>query len=174
MLKKNLFVFLLLLVSFFWAVKLIKAAEEASVAATVSAVSLSVSVADGSVSYGTLSVGSSATTAINDGDALTDSQAAVNIGSTDQKISVRGQNSSPDNWTLAAAPAGETYSHDFCTSDCDGTPSWTDLSTGNQALVASLGVGATQNFDLRLRMPTSTTHYDPQTISVTIQAALPD
>jgi len=168
--KEKIFAILLLIGILWWSVKLIRAAEESAVTATVTATNLSVSVADATVSYGGLSVGTSATTAINDGDSLDDSQDAVNIGNTDAKFNIRGMNSTPDNWTLAADPASEIYSHDFCTSSCDASPSWTALTTSNQTFVASIGVGSTQNFDLRIRMPSLTTHYDAQTVSVTVQA----
>jgi len=168
---KKFFAVFLLAVVFFWAVKLIKAAEESSVTATVTAQSLSVSVADGTVSYGVLGVGTSATTATGDGDALSDSQDAVNIGNTAEKFNVRGQDST--NWTLGANPGSETYSHDFCTSNCDASPSWTALTTSNLTLVASIGIGSSQNFDLRLRMPSSTSTYTSQTVSVTVQATTP-
>ena len=41
------------------------------------------------------------------------------------------------------------------------------------SLVASIGIGSTQNFDLRLRMPSSTSTYSSQTVSVTVQATTP-
>lgn len=168
--SKYFFLLLLFLFVFSFLVTA-KAADEESVTATVTAQSLALTVADASISYGTLGVGTSATTAINDGDSLNDSQDAVNTGNVSEKFNVRGQNSV--GWTLGANPASETYSHDFCTADCDGTPTWTYLTTSNQDLVASIGVGSTQNFDLRMRMPSSTSTYTSQSVDVTVQATTP-
>ncbi len=169
--KEKIFAILLLIGVLWWGVKLVKAAEESTVTATVTAQSLSVSVADASISYGSLGVGASATTAINDGDSLTDSQDAVNIGNISEKINIRGLDSAA--WTLGTNPASEIYSHDFCTSSCDASPSWAYMTTSNQTLVASIGIGATQNFDLRIRMPSSTSTYTSQTVSATVQATTP-
>ncbi len=88
--KEKIFAILLLIGVLWWGVKLVKAAEESTVTATVTAQSLSVSVADASISYGSLGVGASATTAINDGDSLTDSPDAVTIGNISEKINIRG------------------------------------------------------------------------------------
>lgn len=169
--KEKIFAILLIIGVLWWGVKLVKAAEESTVTATVTAQNLSVSVSDASISYGSLGVGTSASTAINDGDSLSDSQDAVNIGNLAEKFNIRGQDSTA--WTLGANPASETYSHDFCTSSCDASPAWTALTTSNADLVASIGVGSTQNFDLRIRMPSSTATFTSQTVSAVVQATTP-
>ncbi len=74
-------------------------------------------------------------------------------------------------WTLASTPGANTYSHKFCITDCDSSPTWGPLSIGYTELVASLAVGgSTPPFDLQIYTPSSTTDYNTQTVNVTVQA----
>lgn len=145
-----------------------RAATEGSVAATVTAQNISLTVADGTVTYGTMGVGSSAATIAS---GLNDSQDAVNTGNITSKFNVKGQASTA--WTLGANPGSEIYAHKFCTTSCDASPSWTALTTSYATLVASIGVGATQNFDLILYTPSSTATFTQQTVSVMVQVTTP-
>lgn len=139
-----------------------------SVTATVTAQNLAISVADGTVVYGSMGVGTSkATTATG----LNDSQDAVNIGNTDAKMNIVGQTS--PNWGIGPSAGNEIYAHKFCTSGCDGTPSWTPLSDEYAELVASIAVGGTQNFDLIIYPPTITANYTSQSVNVTVQVTSP-
>ncbi len=144
----------------------VRATDTGTVTATVTVQNISLSVADGSVTYGVLGVGKSAATIAS---GLNDSQDAVNIGNTASNINIKGQNST--NWTLGGSPSAETYSEKFCVTNCDASPSWTALTTSYQTLKTNLAVGGTQNFDLILYSPSSTSNYTQQSVDVTVQAS---
>lgn len=144
----------------------VSAATSATVTATVTVQNVAVSVSDGTVAYGTLGTSSSANTASGD---LDDSQTATNDGNVATDFNIRGQNSA--NWTLAASVGADQYKHDFCVTDCDGTPTWTALTTSNQSLASSVASSGTQVFDLRINTPSSSTNYTSQSVDVIVQAS---
>ncbi|HUW24702.1 MAG TPA: hypothetical protein VMW04_03695 [Patescibacteria group bacterium] len=168
--EKFFFVIVLTVVSLFVLISLVgvRAADTGTVTATVTAQNIALTVSDGTITYGTMGIGSSAATIAS---GLNDSQDAVNTGNVTSKFNIKGQNST--NWTLGANPGSETYSHKFCTSSCDASPSWTALTTSYATLVASIGVGATQNFDLIVYTPSSTANYTQQSVDVTVQVTTP-
>jgi hypothetical protein len=174
--SKKLTIISLLALLFFWAVLIdvnVRAATTASVTATVTAQNIAVIVDDGTVTYGTLGVGSSqVTTSIAGG--LDDTQGAVNAGNIPQDFNIKGQNSvgSPG-WALMATPGADQYAHKFCTSNCATTPTWISLGTGYTALTTSIAVGATQSFDLVLFTPITSSDYTQQSVDVTVQAVAP-
>lgn len=142
------------------------AATSANVAATVTMQNVSVTVSDGTISYGTLSSSSSSNTTFG---GLDDSQTATNNGNVAQDLNIRGQNSAA--WTLAASVGADQYKHDFCITTCDTTPVWTALTTSNQTLQAALAASGTKVFDLRLNAPSSSTSYTQQSVDVIVQAS---
>lgn len=151
-----------------------KAADTGAVAATVTAQSISLSVVDGGVSYGTLGVGSTKNTT-NAGTNLDDSQIVTNTGNVSENFNIKGMNSTSSGvgWTLASSPGANTYTHKFCNVNCDASPTWGPLSIGYTELSTSIGVGnSAPPFDLQIYTPTSTTDYNEQTVSVTVQATL--
>lgn len=140
------------------------AAETASVTATVTAQNVSVTVADGTVAYGTTSLGSSKNTV-----ALSDTQTATNAGNVTSQLNIKGQNSTA--WTLAGTAGSDIYVHKFCTSTCATPPTnYTALTTNYQTLSASVAASGTQNFDLELTVPSSTSSYTQQSVDVIVQA----
>lgn len=168
--ERFFFIIVLTFVSLFALVSLVgvRATETGTVTATVTAQNIALTVSDGTVTYGTLGVGSSYSTIASE---LNDSQDAVNTGNVTSKFNIKGQNSG--NWTLGANPGNETYSHKFCTSNCDSSPSWTALTTSYTTLTSSIGVGQTQNFDLIVYTPTTTANYSQQQVDVTVQVTTP-
>lgn len=140
-------------------VKLIQAADTATVTSTVTVQNISVSVADGSISYGTLAIGSSKSTS-----ELGDSQVATNDGNITETINIKGSNSI--GWTLAAVPGVNQYSHKYGVGQ-------SALTINYQTLVTSIGVGQTYRFDLAVYTPTSSSTYTQQSIDVTVQAISP-
>jgi len=141
------------------------AATTSTVTATVTAQNVSVSVSDGTISYGTL-----ATDANNDTttSGLNDSQTATNGGNINVDFNILGQDSAI--WTLGGTTGVDIYTHKFCTTDCDSSPSWTALTTSYQTLSSSVSESGTQDFDLQIGTPTSTTEYTEQSVDVTVQA----
>lgn len=149
----------------------VRAATEAGVTATVTVQNISVTVADGTVVYGTLAVNTSKDTTSG---GLNDSQTVTNDGNVTSTINIRGTNSA--NWTLAAVAGSEQYVHQFCTSGtgvpdpCDAAPVYTALTTLNQTLAANVAAAGTKLFDLKITTPTATANFTQQSVDVTVQA----
>lgn len=140
------------------------AAETATVTATVTAQNVSVTVSDNSVTYGTMSLGASKSTIT-----LSDTQTATNAGNITSQLNIKGQNSA--GWTLAGTAGADQYVHKFCTSSCSTPPTnYSALTVNYQTLSASLAASGTQNFDLELTVPTSTSTYTQQSVDVIVQA----
>lgn len=139
-----------------------------SVSVSVTLQNVAVSVTDGTVDYGTLgtSVTQGTTTS-----GTNDSQTATNDGNVTVNLNIRGQDTAA--WTLASTAGANQYVHEFCTSNCDSTPTWTDLTTSYQTLVSSVGVSGNQVFDLQISTPTSTVSFAAQSADVTVQAVAP-
>lgn len=144
----------------------VKAADTAIVAATVTVQNISVTVSDGSVAFGTLSSNSSA------GTNSADTQSATNNGNITENLNIKGQNSG--NWTLGATAGSDQYVLKFCTSSCTTPPtSYTALTTNYQTLASSIATSGTQTFDLYITTPNPSTVFTQQTVSVTVQAVSP-
>lgn len=143
------------------------AATTATVGATVTVQNVSVSVADGTVTYGTLGLNATADT--NPADL----QTATNDGNVTEQFNIKGMNAtgSTQTWTLAATAGSAQYIHGFCVATC-GTPptNYTALTTSYQTLAASVAASGTQTFDLYINTPTATTDYTTHTADVTVQA----
>lgn len=144
----------------------VKAAQTASVTATVTVQNISVSVSDGIVSYGTLAL--NATTDTNPADL----QTATNDGNVTVDFNIKGADSAA--WTLASTNGANQYVHSFCTAVCGTAPAnYTPLTTNYQTLASGKAPAGTQTFDLYLLTPTTTSSYVQQSVDVTVQAALP-
>ena len=146
----------------FW---IVKAADTGTVTATVTAQNISVTVSDGTVTYGTIATSSTSDTASGD---LDDSQTANNNGNITEDFNIKGQDSGA--WTLGGTAGSETYTHKFCITDCDGSPVWTALTTNYQTLAEDIAASGDQVFDLQIGTPTSTSTYTEQSVDVTVQA----
>jgi len=122
-------------------------------------------VANSAVMYGTVATSKSTiqlgTTPIlkNEGNVtesfrIKTSNATVGVGTT---------------WVVGSTAGVNIFVHEFST---NGGGLWTALSTADsyQDLVAGVGVGNTQPFDLRITVPTDPTDYQERTIQVTILA----
>lgn len=142
------------------------AADTAAVTATVTVQNISVSVSDGTLTYGTMAVSSTKSTIAGE---LNDLQTATNNGNVTEDFNIRGQNSAA--WTLGATAGSEQYFHKFCTATC-GTPptNYTALTTNYQTLGTAISTSGTKTFDLQLGTPSSTATYTQQSVDVTVQA----
>jgi hypothetical protein len=140
------------------------ASDTASVSATVTVQSISVSVSDGSIDYGTLAVGASKSTCD-----LSDTQTVTNTGNVAETFNVMGSTST--DWSLGSSPASETYVHKFSSSTC--AVNWTGalaLTTSYQTLVTNVATSATSTLNLQVTTPSATVHFTPETFTVTVQA----
>ena len=145
-------------------VQMANAATSANVAATVTVQNVSVSVSSGTVSYGTLATNTSA------GTNGSNTQIVTNAGNVAEDFNIRGQNSA--NWTLGSSAGTDTYVHQFCTSTCGTAPTnYTKLTTSYAVLGAgNVASSSTQNFDLYITTPTSSSVFTQQSVDVTVQA----
>ncbi len=157
---------LMLVFSSFLFITQVSAADTATVASTVTLQNVSVIVADGSVSYGTLAVSTSKSTITGD---LTDTQTATNNGNVTEDLSIRGQNTAA--WTLAGTAGVNEYVHMFCKTTCSSPPTgFTALTTNYQTLQASVAASGTQTFELRITTPSSSSTFTLQSADVTVLA----
>lgn len=161
--KLSIFITLSLLIGLIF-VPSVLASNSATVAATVSAQNISLTVSTGTVSYGTLTLGGSV------GTNPASTQTITNNGNVAEDFVISGANTA--DWALGATAGSETYVHKFCITTC-GTPptNYTALTTGNQSLASNIAANGTQNFDLYITVPTVTTHYTQETANVTITAS---
>jgi len=144
----------------------VQGADEASVAATVTVQSISVSVSDGDVAYGILAAGGSKDTL-----SPVDLQTATNNGNVTETFNIYGTVSSPAGWTLGSAASGASvYYHGFSK---DSGSSWTALTTNPQELATGVVAGTgTQTFDLKITTPPSASDFTQQSVNVTVQATI--
>lgn len=161
----GIFVFAVFVLALFVLNSVVLAADTATVTATVTLQNVSVTVSDGTVAYGTLAASSTEDTTSGN---LNDSQTATNNGNITEDLNIKGQDSG--DWTLAGSVGADQYKHDFCITTCDSTPSWTALTTSYQTLQSSVSASGTQDFDLRMNTPSSSTSYTSQSVDVTVQA----
>jgi hypothetical protein len=143
----------------------IQAADSATVTATVTAQNVSVAVTDGTITYGTLATGTTQDTSASGVD---NSQTATNSGNVAIDINIRGNDSG--DWTLGSSAGTDIYTHKFCTTTCDSSPTWTGLTTNYQTLSSSVSASGTQEFDMQIGTPSSTTNFSEQSVDVTVQA----
>lgn len=146
------------------------ASGTATVTATVTVQNVSVSVADGSVAYGTLAANTSKST-LSGG--VNDQQTATNDGNVAEDFNIAGSNSA--NWTLNTVnTTTDNYIHKFCTGTCgtEGSPTnFTALTTSYAALGAgNVAASGTQVFDLRITTPQTSSVTTQQSVNVTVQA----
>lgn len=145
-----------------------EAATEGTVTATVTAQNVAVTVSDGTITYGTLAVSTTEDTTLNGN--LDDTQTATNDGNVSSDLDIKGQDATGGTgWTLAATIGADQYVHEFCITDCDGTPSWTALTTTYQTLASGVAAAGTQDFDLKLSMPSSVSDYVQKSVDVMVQ-----
>ena len=144
-----------------------RAATTAAVTATVSAVNLAISVADGSIAYGSVNL-STATTTANNGE----TQVVTNDGST-MKLNVKSSDATGGTaWTLGTSIGSNIFKHEVSTAT--GSTYMTFQAT-DSCLTASttIAAGLTENWDFRFTTPSASTDFVQKSITVTVQAATP-
>ena len=144
------------------------AASTATVAATVTAELISVSVVDGSVAYGILSVDTNEDTV-----ALSQTQVVTNDSNVTADLDVKSSDAvGGTDWDLVAAVGSlDEFTHEFSS---NGGGAWTSFNVNNAvytSLTTNVAAAGTQNLDLRIKTPTSVTDNDEKTITVTVLAS---
>ncbi len=154
---------------------LVEASITGTVTCTVSGQLVSVTVSDGSVSYGTLALSATKNTLLYNGstnaNGMTpaDTQTATNNGTVAQDFNISSSSATgtSQSWTLAGSSDVAQFAHQF---SIDGGTNWTSLTSEYQTLATNISASGTRTFDLRIIMPSSTTDYGSHSITVTIQA----
>jgi len=159
--------------SFFLLAVATGAATEDDVACTVTVQNIACSVADGDVTYGILGTNEKAHTAAGGNG---ETQAITNDGNDDVDFDLKGVNTTDTGgaWTLVAENARDAenkYSHEYCVTDCDSSPVWVSLTTSYAEIAASKAPLASQDFDLRISTPISTSSYTEQNAKVWAQCS---
>jgi len=144
---------------------LVQAANTATIAATVTVQNISLSVADGSIAYGTLASNSTKSTCTSE---LNDLQVITNDGNVAETFNIKGQNST--NWTLGATAGTDTYVHKFVTSTCATFSGGTALTTSYATAVTNVAPNATSSLNLQITTPNPSTVFTQQNVDVSLQA----
>jgi hypothetical protein len=135
---------------------------------------VSVSVSDGAIDYGIMTINASKSTI-----ELNDMQTATNDGNVTENFNIKGQDATGAGctWTLASTNGVDQYVHQFCNAtdyDCSNPPTnYVALTTTYQTLKTGIPPNGTVQIHLRLITPTQTSCYGQQSVNVTIQAVQP-
>ena len=154
---------------------MVEAADTGTVTCTVSGELVSVTVSDGSISYGTLPLSGTKNTVVyhltNNPHGMTpaDTQTATNNGTVAEDFNIfsGGATGTSQSWTLAGNSDTAQFCHQFSTNS--GTD-WTTLTGDYQTLATNISASGTRTFDLKIMMPSSTTDYGSHSIPFTVQA----
>ncbi len=132
---------------------------------------ISISVSDGSISYGSVAKGGAKTT-----QDLTDTQTVSNDSNVAVDFNIKGQDTACP-WALSGTAGTDTYEHQFCKKSdvaCSSPPTdYTDLTTSYQTLYSSVAISGTKDVDLRIVLPTTTACTASQSADITLQAVQP-
>jgi len=141
--------------------------DTGNVTATVTADVIAVTVASGSVTYGTL-VPNGTKSTID----LTDTQVVTNTGNVAEDFTIKGVDV-PSGWTIGGAAGTDIYFHGWCkdlVGDCDAEGDYTAMTNGYGAFVSDKAADAHTDLDLWIHVPTVNTKTAEQAVNVTILA----
>lgn len=133
---------------------------------TTAVISISIT-SDGTVSYGIIAASASKNTTAS---GLNDTQTAQNGSTIAENFNIKTSNATGGTqWTLGATPGTDVFVHEFST---NGGVGWTAFTTADsyQTLATGIAASGTQNFDLRITVPSTSSDYQQKTITVTVQA----
>ena len=143
------------------------AGERGEVTLEWSATVISITVVDGVVAYGIVASGNTQDTTAT---GINNTQNGMNTGNVAEDFEIRGNDSA--SWSLITTdpPGTNQYTHEYSS---DGGTTWVFME--NQAgvyrgLATSVAADTTQTFDLRIKPPSSTTDFAPQSVDVSVQA----
>lgn len=138
-------------------------AQTDTIAATVTATNLAVSVSDGSIAFGSVALNTATTTAGN-----SDTQTATNDGSAAVLNVKSGNATGGTTWTLGTSPGSDTFKLEVSTTTGSTymTLQATDTYLTASSTFASL---EDQNLDFRFTTPTASTDFVQKSLTVTVQ-----
>ena len=140
---------------------------------TVGGQLISLTVTDGSVAYGSVDFGGTRSTL----ELLpVATQTVTNTGSVAERIMMKCSDAT-NGATWVLVPSSDTerpdeFAHQWST---NGGGVWNDFNPGHSygMMVPSLAPSNTQNFDLKIHMPTTITDMLPKSITITVMATVP-
>lgn len=144
-----------------------RAATTATVAATVSATNLAVSVSDGTISFGSVALNTATTTAGNG-----ETQVASNDGSN-AVLNVKSSNATGGTtWSLGTSPGSDTFKLEVSTTSGSTYMTFqaTDTYLTASSTFSSLSDG---NLDFRFTTPTASTDFVQKSLTITVQVTSP-
>jgi hypothetical protein len=152
-----------LLIAIFWGYS-VRAADEATVAATVSATNLAVSVSDGSIAFGSVALDTATTTAGGTGQTQTvsndGSNAVINVKS--------GNATGGTTWTLGTSPGSDTFKLEVSTTS--GSTYMTFQATDTYLTASSSSASLTTGpLDFRFTTPDDSTDFVQKSLTITVQ-----
>jgi len=141
------------------------ALDTGTVTATVTVQEISLTVSDGTVAYGILAL-----SATNNTSTLTQTQIVENTGNVTIDVNIKGQDTV--SWTLASTIGADQYIHQFCLATCGTYPTnYTPMTTGYTLAINDLTTASpTQNLDLGISTPSTSTDFTQQSVDVMVQA----
>lgn len=142
-------------------------ASSANVTATVTVQNISLTVSDGSVTYGTLAADTTQDTCSGGGH-LNDAQTVTNNGNIAEDFNIKGVNTA--SWTLAGTAGSDQYVHSFANGACTTTFTGTALTTSDQSLATNIAASGTATLNLQIHTPNPSTVFTEQSPNVTITA----
>ncbi|MCR4330803.1 MAG: hypothetical protein NUV49_02900 [Patescibacteria group bacterium] len=150
------------LLAFFWAY-IARAADTATVAATVTATNLAISVSDGSIAFGSVALNTATTTAGN-----SDTQVASNDGSA-AVLNVKTSNATGGTtWTLGTSAGSDIFKLEVSTTT--GSTYMTFQATDTYLTASSTFASLQdQNLDFRLTTPTASSDFVEKSLTITAQ-----
>lgn len=130
---------------------------------TIAIISVTITPA-GDISYGIIEAGQSKSTID-----LSATKTSTNDGDTTENLNIKTSNATGGTgWTLGSSADTNVFVHEFST---NGGGAWTKFTTVDsyQTLATGIAVSGTQNFDLKITVPTNSDSIE-KTITVTVQA----
>src|SRR3989344_1748366 len=145
-----------------------RAAETATVAATVTATNLAVSVSDGSIAFGSVALNTATSTATYD-----DQTQTVSNDGSNAVINVKSGNATGGTtWTLGTSAGSDTFKLEISTTT--GSTYMTFQATDTYLTASSSSASLTSGaFDFRFTTPTVSTDFVQKSLSITVQVTSP-
>ena len=140
-----------------------RALTEVTVAATVTATNLAVSVSDGSIAFGSVALNTATTTAGN-----SDTQTVTNDGS-DAALNVKSGNATGGTtWTLGTSAGSDIFKLEVSTTTGS---TYMTLQATDTYLTASSSMTSLldQDLDFRFTTPTASTDFVEKSLTITVQ-----
>ncbi len=142
-------------------------AQTATVAATVTATNLAVSVSDGSIAFGSVAL-NTATTTVAHGE----TQTVTNDGSTAVLNVKSGNATGGTTWTLGTSPGSNIFKLEVSTTS--GSTYMTFQATDTYLTASSTAVSLTSGaVDFRFTTPTVSTDFVQKSLTITLQVTTP-